>query len=281
MMKPAHVTILLDETGSMSGQEERVVKGINEYVAELRDDLHKRACRLTIRLFDSARWREFFSGKLKDFKQMKLEDYRPGAMTPLYDAIGKTIAEMEGPAKDHKTLMIIDTDGLENASREHTKTSISKLIKDKEASGWTFVFLGADLEAFGGAHVAQATMGLNISNTGGYSAENRTQAYVSAGMATADWAVDESTDHSADKRFMSRTDTRAFSEVGGKSTATPQHGNGIKLAGELGVTPETVSRWGENPPTQVQAYQKAKAQAEAASNKLRDTLDKLESFSKD
>lgn len=280
-MKPAYVNILLDETGSMAGQEARVIKGINEYIAKLSSDLKGKACRIAIRLFDSERWREYFDGKLEDFPTMKDGDYRPGAMTPLYDAIGKTLMETETKTEKHKVLILIDTDGLENASREHTKESVDKLIKEKEAAGWTFVFLGADLDAFGGAAVAAASMGVHVSNTAGYAAKSRVGAYHAVASASSDWAEDTLTDAHTDKRFMSRTSHKAFSEVDGKRQTTSRHGNGRRKAEALGVDPATVSRWGEDPPQHVKAYDDEKRRADAASNKLRNTLNKLEGFTQD
>ena len=45
-------------------------------------------------------------------------------------------------------VIIIFTDGDENQSREWDRNSIAQLIKSKETEGWTFVFLGANQDAF-------------------------------------------------------------------------------------------------------------------------------------
>ena len=137
-----HAIVTLDETGSMSGQEQRVVTSLNEYVNQL-----PRKTRLTVFKFDSERWTEFFHGSVKKWKPMKEKDYRPGAMTPLYDAIAKSIAHAESVASDgDKVMVMIDTDGYENASREHTQESCLALVSRKRKAGWEFLFMSAGVD---------------------------------------------------------------------------------------------------------------------------------------
>jgi hypothetical protein len=86
---------------------------------------------------------------------LRLEQYVPRASTPLYDAIGRGILELEaalallpdgvGP---ERVIFVIVTDGAENASNEFTRDRVTALINAKKELGWDFVFLSADLEAF-------------------------------------------------------------------------------------------------------------------------------------
>ena len=111
-----YAAICIDETGSMSGQEGRVVTSLNEYVNGLPDDVH-----LTVFTFDSERWATFYDGHKRSWKVMMPADYSPGAMTPLYDAIGRVLRHAETLAGDGDRVMtMVDTDGYENASTEHT-----------------------------------------------------------------------------------------------------------------------------------------------------------------
>lgn len=137
-----HAIVTLDETGSMSGQEQRVVTSLNEYVNQL-----PKKTRLTVFKFDSERWTEFFHGSVKKWKPMKEKDYRPGAMTPLYDSIAKSIAHAESAASNGaKVMVMIDTDGYENASREHTQESCLALISQKKQAGLEFLFMSAGVD---------------------------------------------------------------------------------------------------------------------------------------
>lgn len=137
-----HAIVTLDETGSMSGQERRVVTSLNEYVNQL-----PKKTLLTVFMFDSERWTEFFRGQVEKWNPMKEEDYRPGAMTPLYDAIAKSIAHADSVASNgDKVMVMIDTDGSENASLEHTHESCLTLVSRKKQAGWEFLFMSAGVD---------------------------------------------------------------------------------------------------------------------------------------
>lgn len=137
-----YAAICIDETGSMSGQEERVVTSLNEYVARLPDDVH-----LTVFKFDSERWTTFYDGHRSSWRVMTPADYSPGAMTPLYDAIGRVLRHAETLAGDGDRVMImVDTDGYENASTEHTAASIQAAVERKRKAGWEFLFMASGID---------------------------------------------------------------------------------------------------------------------------------------
>lgn len=143
-MNITHVVLLLDETGSMMDIKAQVIDGVNEYINSLRtQDI---PYRLSLIKFDSRH-----HTKMHDFLPLaevsEFKEYSPGAMTPLYDAIGRSAREIDTP-KDGKVLFVIYTDGQENSSREYSLSTVKSLIEDKQKSGWTFVFLGADIDAY-------------------------------------------------------------------------------------------------------------------------------------
>jgi Mg-chelatase subunit ChlD len=79
-----------------------------------------------------------------------MPNYRPNGNTALLDAIGKTIQSVEHQMKspEDSAVIIILTDGYENASRIFTLQQIRAMISSKEATGrWTFSYLGATLDA--------------------------------------------------------------------------------------------------------------------------------------
>lgn len=184
-MKQGYVAILLDETGSMAGQEDRVVGGINEYLNTLKADTDTEYG-VALKLFDSERWRKFFEGSLAECPEMTREDYRPGMRTPLYDAIARVLTETEEKCGTRQVLVLVDTDGYENASKEHTMESIKARIKEVEDRGWTFVFLASGLDvaaAHGVATQAQA-MGISGQSTMSTSHGMRDAAYGATASAT-------------------------------------------------------------------------------------------------
>ena len=85
---------------------------------------------------------------------MDARSYHPNGSTALLDAIGKSIYQIKsdfGPqiSNDEATVvMVIITDGEENASRFYTYHDIARMIQElDETDKWTFSFLGADLDA--------------------------------------------------------------------------------------------------------------------------------------
>ena len=134
--------VVLDETGSMSGQETRVVTSLNEYVATL-----PKKTQITVFKFDSEHWTEFFSDKKKNWNAMTEGDYTPAAATPLYDAIGKAIRHAESESEDgDKVLLMIDTDGMENASQEFNQKQINSMVDKCKGKGWKFLFMSSGID---------------------------------------------------------------------------------------------------------------------------------------
>ena len=78
------------------------------------------------------------------------DEVSPRGMTPLFDAINRTItmAEADNP---EKAVIVIMTDGHENSSREVTREGAKAALDRAEARGWEVVFLGAEFANFGDA----------------------------------------------------------------------------------------------------------------------------------
>lgn len=144
-----HISFILDESGSMSGSS--AVKDFNEYLDTMKKE--KGSVRMTLTKFHSERVNIVFKNKkIKDIARMKDEDFKPDAMTPLFDAVGKTINSIPLESK-RKNLFVIITDGMENASKEFTKENIQALIKERESKGWIFSYLGVGKDAWGGNRI--------------------------------------------------------------------------------------------------------------------------------
>ncbi len=181
-----YAVVTLDATGSMTGQEERVVTSMNEYVeelkGELKDDFH-----ITVFMFDSSRWITFYEGEAANWRKMLLADYQTGAMTPLYDAIAKTIARAEQLASDGDRVMImIDTDGHENSSREHTQESIRALVDQKTNAGWAFQFMAGGIDTAQAASVGDTgdQLGMPVQRA---SHRSRARSYARSSVQTQDY----------------------------------------------------------------------------------------------
>jgi Mg-chelatase subunit ChlD len=159
--KPTLVAFLLDRTGSMAGCIEETIRGFNGYIKTLKEK-SAGEMRFTLTQFDTTSIDVVHNAvKLSEVKELTHETYQPRAMTPLYDAIGKTIRATESEAGDkYKVLFVTLTDGQENASTEFKKDSINGLIKQMEGKGWTFAYVGIGLEGFGAvSQIAMDTVG--------------------------------------------------------------------------------------------------------------------------
>jgi hypothetical protein len=171
------VNFVLDETGSMHSCLAATISGFNEYVQTLKSGSKvDTPIRMSLTTFNSEKIKTIFTNKIvSEVPILDEHNYVPNALTPLYDAIGHAVkfVEVELLSKKRKRKMpkivcVILTDGLENSSSSFTKDQIAELIKEKEKSGWTFVYLGANQDAW----QVGISMGVSKGNVAGYTANN-------------------------------------------------------------------------------------------------------------
>ena len=144
------IRIVLDRSGSMQGSQEITIDALNTYLNELKQE-NSNNTSLTLSTFDSMSIdipiSRVLVSKLNSFPADILQ---PRGGTPLFDAIGLAIHDLENikESTDDNKVLVIVTDGLENASKEYTFENISSKIKDKEEAGWLIIYLGAEHDAF-------------------------------------------------------------------------------------------------------------------------------------
>ena len=144
-----HVTYILDESGSMQDIKPSVISGFNEYIKSLQNQQGKFLFTLT--KFDSRGIRTPYTLlNIHDVKPLNNETYSPGEMTPLFDAVVDTVESIADRIKDNEpSLVVIMTDGLENASKKHNADCLKDLIHKLQHKGnWTFVFMGANQDSW-------------------------------------------------------------------------------------------------------------------------------------
>jgi hypothetical protein len=157
------VGFLLDETGSMQVRKAETIVAVNNYFETLRSE----KAVVTFATFDTEQGVNFRLNDTpaKEIPDLTEQSYRPNAMTPLHDAVGKMIGDMGQYAQEgDKVLIVIVTDGEENSSREFNLAKVKALIQQKEQAGWAFAYIGATSDAWAGGGqmgVAQAAM-LNV-----------------------------------------------------------------------------------------------------------------------
>lgn len=166
---PVHISMVLDRSGSMASISDDVVGGFNTFLKEQREQPGD--ARVTLVQFDGQDpFEVLIDGQdLASVRDLDPGRYQPRGDTPLLDAVGAMIARIDAeivaradqglPIEDQ--VVVIITDGFENASHEFGLQMISDLIDARRKRAWTFVFLGAD-EA--GLHDS-AAMGMAAPNT--------------------------------------------------------------------------------------------------------------------
>lgn len=145
------VALVLDETGSMAPTVTDTIGAVNDYFETLAKESPEAL--VSIHEFSDCfgqepTFRPLCSGvKATDVPKLDATNYRPRGNTPLYDAIGKAIRDTEALKAD-ANLLVVMTDGQENASHEWDLIGIRKLIEQKQGDGWVIVYLGANQDAW-------------------------------------------------------------------------------------------------------------------------------------
>ena len=148
--KITEVVFILDRSGSMGGLESDTIGGYNSMLEKQKNS--DGSINVTTVLFDDRVEVLYDNVPLENVKPITDKEYFVRGCTALLDAVGSTIENVGKRHKDgirpDKTLFVITTDGLENASTEFTYKKVKKLIgKKKEKHNWEFLFLGANIDA--------------------------------------------------------------------------------------------------------------------------------------
>ena len=147
------LVFILDRSGSMSGLESDTIGGFNSLIEKQKKE--EGECYVSTVLFDNESEVIHDRVKLSEIPKMTDRDYYVRGCTALIDAIGGAIHHIGNVHKyarpedvPGKTVFVITTDGMENASRHYTAEKVKKMIsRQKEKYGWEFLFIGANIDA--------------------------------------------------------------------------------------------------------------------------------------
>lgn len=147
------IVFILDRSGSMAGLEKDTIGGFNSLIEKQKKE--EGTAYISTVLFDNDS--EVLHDRVPLYKIQPMTDkeYFVRGCTALLDAIGGAIHHIGNVHKyarpedrPSKTLFIITTDGMENASRRYTADKVKAMIsRQKEKYGWEFLFLGANIDA--------------------------------------------------------------------------------------------------------------------------------------
>ena len=181
------LVFILDRSGSMSGLERDTIGGFNSMIEKQKKE--EGEAMVSTVLFDNESVVIHDRLPLDKVPRMTEEEYFTRGCTALLDAVGGAIHHIGNVHKyareedrPEKTLFVITTDGMENASREYSYERVRRMIEhQKEKYGWEFLFLGANIDAAKEA----ARFGIGADYSANYHADRQGTAVIFEAMSEA------------------------------------------------------------------------------------------------
>lgn len=167
------LVFILDKSGSMAGLEKDTIGGYNAMLESQKKIDGE--CRISTVLFNERVRLVHDRVDIRAVSPISEREYSAGGSTALLDAIGfaidKTVNAERNTAEEYragKVMLVIITDGEENASREYSPARIRAMInREKTQYGWEFIFLGANIDAV----TAAGRYGIAPDRAGNYHAD--------------------------------------------------------------------------------------------------------------
>ena len=157
-----NIIFLLDRSGSMKICEDDAIGGYNSFL-----DIQKQEnseANITTILFDNHYEILHDHVDIQEVNHITRKEYFARGTTALLDAIGTTITRFSGI----NAIMIIITDGLDNASKKFQIKNVYEMIDEKQKQNWEFIFLGANIDAVKTA----GSIGINSERAANFPIEN-------------------------------------------------------------------------------------------------------------
>ncbi len=155
--KETYVAFVIDESGSMSGEEDAVISGFNEQLNIIKDQqdqggdvfvgLYKFGTRP-----DSRPRRLFKDKRPNDLLPLSRKNYAPFGNTPMRDGVGMALLDLmqhdeEDDGVNRAFLVVVFTDGFENASKEWDAKQLAEKIEALQDTGrWTISYIGTNVD---------------------------------------------------------------------------------------------------------------------------------------
>lgn len=178
------MTVILDRSGSMATCSDDTITGFNKFITSQKEC--SKPCTFSLIQFDD-QYEVVHSGiPLSEVPLLHHGTYQPRGSTALFDAmcktinsVGKRLSSLPEGARPDQVLIVVLTDGFENSSREYNAHNTIDLVNhQRNKYSWTFVFLGADMDAI----ACGATLGLHH-NVRDYSKAQTISAFASLDSA--------------------------------------------------------------------------------------------------
>ena len=145
-----HICFVLDESGSMYNSVDDVIGGFQKLIDEQKGEKNGE-CIISLYRFSDTVKKDYIGKPVDEVSKLI---YSPGGCTAMNDGvgtaideIGKWLSDMDESERPSKNMIVIMTDGKENASREYNFDTVKAKIKHQEEKySWTFVYMGTNLQ---------------------------------------------------------------------------------------------------------------------------------------
>ena len=174
------IVFILDRSGSMAGLEDDTIGGFNAMIRKQMGEAGE--AYVSTVLFDNETEVIHDRVDIQKIQPLTREEYYVRGSTALLDAVGKSIHHIGNIHKyareedrPEKTIFVITTDGMENASCEYSYDRVRNMIRrQQEKYGWEFIFLGANIDAAKEA----ARFGIRADHAANYHADRKGTAVI-------------------------------------------------------------------------------------------------------
>lgn len=152
MKEKIYNLVILDASGSMYSIKNEAIAGVVETIQTIRTaqtDNAEQEQLFSLVVFNGKQINTVYDrmpiSRVSDFTE---KDYVPTDNTPLYDAMGNSIANLQRYIdEDDNALVTVITDGYENSSMEWNRQRVFQLVEDLKKKNWLFTYIGANQDA--------------------------------------------------------------------------------------------------------------------------------------
>lgn len=200
----SHVAIILDRSGSMTTTKAATIRGFNEQIQSIKSNATGGDTFVSLTLFNGDIEDIFFNVDASALTELTNDTYHPYGSTAMLDAVGHVLDrlhnETDATDEHNRYLILIISDGEENASRAFDYTTIAERIQELQTTNrWTITYMGANQDLA----VVRERLNLHAGNMSSYTATNdgTAVAYSTMRAATGQWV--NSADTSCTQDFYS------------------------------------------------------------------------------
>lgn len=145
-----HICFVLDESGSMYNSIDDVIEGFQKLIDEQRKEKNGE-CIISLYRFSNTVKKDYIGKPVDEVPRLTYSPWGCTAMNDgvgtAIDEIGKWLSDMDESERPSKNIIVIMTDGQENASKKYDFDVVKEKIKHQEEKySWTFVYMGTNLQ---------------------------------------------------------------------------------------------------------------------------------------